>query len=163
MYSELDPRTQLYLLSQDFLKNNIYVLNVNNVNHYTFNKLHPAGNVGVQIHHIDPIKNGNDTRWYLSLQDLNRMGKFFSTKEYPILKYVQNHLSLVNYCNIENEGVFHRALADAQMTAKLWLAMLEGGGEQYQCWDLPFSFINKLSKTPKKSVSKLLSQYRIEN
>ena len=51
---------------------------LNNVNHYTFNTLHPAGNVGIQIHHIDPIKNANDTRWYLSLQDLNRIGQYFN-------------------------------------------------------------------------------------
>ena len=46
------------------------------VNHYTFNKIHPSGNVGVQIHHIDQIKDGVDTRWYLSVQDLNRIGEF---------------------------------------------------------------------------------------
>ena len=57
------------------------------VNFYQFNKLHPAGNVGVQIHHIDPIKNGLDQRWYLSLQDLDRIGQFFSTGKYPNFKY----------------------------------------------------------------------------
>jgi len=67
--------------------------------------------------------------------------------------------TLVSYRNIEHDGVFHRALADAQMTAKLWLAMLEDIGDQYQCWDLPFKFVGKLSKTPKKSVAKLMNQY----
>jgi len=57
------------------------------VNHYIFNNLHPAGNVGIQIHNIDPIKNSNDVRWYLSLQDLNRIGQFFSTNNYPRYKY----------------------------------------------------------------------------
>ena len=61
---------------------------LNAINHYSFNKLHPAGNVGVQIHHIDPIKNGNDTRWYLSLQDLNRIGAFFNGGEYPNSRYI---------------------------------------------------------------------------
>ncbi|MEH6346495.1 MAG: 3'-5' exonuclease [Bermanella sp.] len=64
--------------------------------------------------------------------------------------------TLVDYRNIQHEGVFHRALADAQMTAKLWLAMIEDMGEQYQCWDLPFSMLEKINKTPKKSVAKLL-------
>ena len=59
-----------------------------NVNHYSFNKLHPAGNVGVQIHYIDPIKNADDLRWYISLQDLNRLGQFFSSKKYPVYKYI---------------------------------------------------------------------------
>ena len=57
------------------------------VNYYKFNKLHPAGNTGVQIHHIDPIKDANDTRWYLSLQDLNRIGQYFNKKIYPNYKY----------------------------------------------------------------------------
>ncbi len=61
---------------------------LNNVNHFSFNKLHPAGNVGVHIHNIDSIKNSDDTRWYLSLQDLNRMGQFFDTEDYPKYKYV---------------------------------------------------------------------------
>lgn len=64
--------------------------------------------------------------------------------------------TLVDYKNIQHDGVFHRALADAQMTAKLWLAMIEDVGNQYQCWDLPFSMLEKINKTPKKSVAKLL-------
>ncbi len=67
--------------------------------------------------------------------------------------------TLVDYRNIKHEGVFHRALADAQMTAKLWLAMIEDMGEQYQCWDLPFSMLEKINKTPKKSVAKLLMSH----
>ena len=59
-----------------------------NVNHINFNKLHPAGNVGVQIHKIDPIRAKNDTRWYISLQDLNRIGEFYQTGEYSNFRYV---------------------------------------------------------------------------
>ena len=62
--------------------------NLNNVNHATFNKLHPSGNVGIQIHNLHPIKSKVDTRWYLSLQDLNRIGQFFKTGEYPVYRYV---------------------------------------------------------------------------
>ena len=58
------------------------------VNHYSFNNLHPAGNVGVQIHHITPISNSNDARWYISPQDLNRIGEFFTTGKYPNRQYV---------------------------------------------------------------------------
>jgi len=58
-----------------------------NINFYKINRLHPSGNVGVQIHHIDPIKNGDDTRWYLSMQDLNRIGFYFNNKKYFNFKY----------------------------------------------------------------------------
>ena len=61
---------------------------LSNVNFYNFNTLHPAGNVGIQIHHIDPIKDSTDCRWYLSLQDLNRIGQFFDTSIYPNYKYL---------------------------------------------------------------------------
>ena len=61
--------------------------NLKNVKHYTFNNLHPAGNIGVQMHHIDPIKNSGDVRLYLSLQDLNRIGQFYSKGDYPFYKY----------------------------------------------------------------------------
>ncbi len=70
--------------------------------------------------------------------------------------------TLVDYRNIKHEGVFHRALADAQMTAKLWLAMLDDMGERYQCWDAPFSFIEKVSRAPKKSVGKLLADFSVK-
>ena len=38
--------------------------------------LHPAGNIGIQIHHIDPINKG-DTVWYLYPQDVLIIGKLF--------------------------------------------------------------------------------------
>tara|TARA_Y100000766_G_C18899044_1_gene602377 strand:+ start:1104 stop:2450 length:1347 start_codon:yes stop_codon:yes gene_type:complete len=37
---------------------------------------HPSGNVGVQIHHIDPINKG-DVVWYLTPQDILMIAKFF--------------------------------------------------------------------------------------
>lgn len=67
--------------------NNSSFSNLKNVNFYKFNQLHPSGNVGVQIHHIDPIKDANDTRWYLSLQDLNRIGEYFHNNTYSNIKY----------------------------------------------------------------------------
>ena len=48
---------------------------------HSFSGPHPAGNVGIHIHHIDPISSKNDTVWYLSPQDVSKIGKvliFFS-------------------------------------------------------------------------------------
>ncbi|TRX57052.1 PolC-type DNA polymerase III [Thalassomonas sp. M1454] len=67
--------------------------------------------------------------------------------------------TLVDYKNLSSEGNFHRALFDSQMTAKLWLKILEDLGEQYQLYDIPFAFITKLAKTPKNAVPKLLLEY----
>ena len=49
-----------------------------NVETHTFSGKHPAGNVGVQIHHISPIRKG-ETVWTVSLTMLAAIGKLFTT------------------------------------------------------------------------------------
>jgi len=66
---------------------------------------------------------------------------------------------LVRFCNIESAGNFHRALYDSEMTAKVWMAMLDSIGERYNIFDVSFDLIKKLTKTPKKNVNELLSSY----
>lgn len=58
-----------------------------------------------------------------------------------------------------DEESFHRALYDAEMTAKVWMAMLEDIGNRFNLFDLTFAQIKMLTKTPKKSVSKLLDSW----
>ena len=48
---------------------------------------HPAGNVGVQIHHIDPINKG-DLVWYLYPQDVLAIGRLFQTGKLDLSKVV---------------------------------------------------------------------------
>lgn len=64
--------------------------------------------------------------------------------------------TLVRYANIPSEGVFHRALYDSEMTAKLWLAMLDNMSGQYDLSGIPFRLLQQVAKTPKNSVAKLL-------
>ncbi|MDC5805528.1 3'-5' exonuclease [Vibrio europaeus] len=66
---------------------------------------------------------------------------------------------LVRFKNIDNDGVFHRALADSQMTAKLWLMMIDEM-EQQGIHQPSFELMQKISKTSKHAVGKLLSQYK---
>lgn len=73
--------------------------------------------------------------------------------------------SLVTYTQLDTRSAFtddnyHRALYDSEMTAKLWLAILDDIGERYGLFDLPFAFIQKLSKVPKKSVKAYLEKCR---
>jgi len=68
--------------------------------------------------------------------------------------------TLINYKGIVSNGSFHRALYDSEMTAKLWLAMLDDIQQQTGVEEVSFSLIQKLAKTPKAKVSKLLSSYR---
>lgn len=48
--------------------------------HY-FHGKHPAGNVGIQIHHIKPISAG-DKVWTLGLQEVATIGRVFTEKRY---------------------------------------------------------------------------------
>lgn len=44
---------------------------------HTFAGKHPVGNVGVQIHHIDPVNKG-DVVWTVNIQDLAIIGRLFA-------------------------------------------------------------------------------------
>jgi len=68
--------------------------------------------------------------------------------------------TLVNYKGIASNGNFHRALYDSQMTAKLWLSMLDDIQEQTNIDEVPFSLVQKLTKTTKANVSKFLANYK---
>jgi len=67
--------------------------------------------------------------------------------------------TLVKYVNIPGDGGFHRALYDSEMTAKLWLAMLDDIGGRYDITSIPFTLIQQLTKTPKNAVHKLLERW----
>lgn len=56
--------------------------NVNNVELHRFKGPHPAGNVGVHIHHIAPLKRG-DIVWYVNPVHVAVIGKFFKTGVFP--------------------------------------------------------------------------------
>ncbi len=67
--------------------------------------------------------------------------------------------TLIDYKNFAADGSFHRALFDAQMTAKLWLSMLDDISESYGVENIPFSLIQRVAKTPKAQVAKVLNKY----
>ncbi|MBT4149713.1 MAG: Na(+)-translocating NADH-quinone reductase subunit A [Candidatus Marinimicrobia bacterium] len=54
------------------------LLEVENVNPHLLSGPHPAGNVGIQIHHIAPLSN-NDIVWTINAQDVVRIGNYFLT------------------------------------------------------------------------------------
>lgn len=66
--------------------------------------------------------------------------------------------TLVQYANIPADGIFHRALYDSEMTAKLWLAMLDDIDRRYNRASIPFTHIQRLTKTPIKAVHKFLER-----
>ncbi|MCD8208938.1 MAG: Na(+)-translocating NADH-quinone reductase subunit A [Bacteroidales bacterium] len=60
---------------------------LDNVETYVFSGPHPAGNVGIQIHHISPIFKG-DTVWTVSMLMLAAIGKLFNTGRYDVSRNV---------------------------------------------------------------------------
>lgn len=52
-----------------------------------FSGPHPAGNVGVQIHYLDPINKG-DVVWYINPQDVLIIGKLFSEGRYDASRII---------------------------------------------------------------------------
>ena len=58
-----------------------------NVIQHTFEGKHPAGNVGVQIHHISPIRKG-ETAWTVSMLMLAAIGKLFNTGKYDVRRKI---------------------------------------------------------------------------
>ncbi|UGA56830.1 3'-5' exonuclease [Vibrio sp. VB16] len=65
---------------------------------------------------------------------------------------------LIRHKQIEHDGVFHRALADSEMTAKLWMVMVEELEQQSRI-NPSFGLMQKISKTSKNAVDALLRHY----
>lgn len=58
-----------------------------NIIPHVFGGQHPAGNVGVQIHHIAPIQKG-ETVWTVSMQSLAAIGRLFNTGKYDVSRTI---------------------------------------------------------------------------
>lgn len=69
--------------------------------------------------------------------------------------------TLIQYKEISANGRFHRALYDAEMTAKLWLVMLEDIKARAGINSVPFSFVQKLASTPKKRIDAVLAEFQL--
>lgn len=67
---------------------------------------------------------------------------------------------LVDYHRLPTDGTFHRALADAEMTAHLWLKMLTDIEDNYQLKQIPFSLMQDIAKTPKAKIDRFLKDWR---
>ena len=66
--------------------------------------------------------------------------------------------TLVKYKSLPNDGTFHRALADAEMTAHLWLNIMADIKQNHSFDAIPFDVMQQLSRTSKKAVSGFLDR-----
>jgi DNA polymerase III epsilon subunit family exonuclease len=67
--------------------------------------------------------------------------------------------TLVNYKKLKTSGVYHRALADAEMTGQLWLGMIEDVKSTYRLNSVPFNLMQQLSKVSVSGTPKFLSRF----
>ena len=51
---------------------------IKGVTHHSFDGLHPAGNIGTQIHHIDPVNKGEFV-WSMNIQEVAAIGKLLGS------------------------------------------------------------------------------------
>ena len=66
--------------------------------------------------------------------------------------------TLVRYKNLKTDGTYHRALADAEMTAHLWLRMMADLKSQYGLKQVTFQLMQQLGRTPKKKVGEFIKR-----
>ncbi len=64
--------------------------------------------------------------------------------------------TLVRYKGLHTDGIFHRALADAEMTALLWVKMIEDLCESYDLETVSFALMCGLMKVSKTRVADYL-------
>lgn len=69
-----------------------------------------------------------------------------------------NHklVTLVRHCGIFTDGTFHRALADAEMTGHLWLAILEALNNRFGLPHPPFALLQALAKVSRRKTERFL-------
>jgi len=66
--------------------------------------------------------------------------------------------TLVRHKKLPTDGNHHRALADAEMTAHLWVSMIQDIKYAYGLKEVPFNLMHQLMRVPKKKVSDFISK-----
>ena len=98
-----DINTGLYVISKltkgkvhlNHNEDSIKQFSFNNYQNNLFSGPHPSGNVGVQIHHIDPV-NKNDIVWSISPYGLIQIGRLFNKGIYDSSKIISLNGSCVD-------------------------------------------------------------------
>ena len=93
-----------------------------NFNLNYFNGPYPSGNVGVHIHHIDPINSG-EVVWILNPEDVAIIGEFFETGQFNPVRTVA-----VSGPPVKNPK-YYRLIIGAELKSVLSSVDLEEGSE----------------------------------
>jgi DNA polymerase-3 subunit epsilon len=79
-----------------------------------------------------------------------------------VLPLAPNHQlqTLAEYKQLPMNGQYHRALADAEVTAHLWLSLLDELSTYHQFPQVPFEFMLALGKTPRHQLVRFYREWR---
>ena len=115
------------------------------------------------VHHLVAHNAGFDRRFLDA--ELQRIGKR-RTQEFACSMLAARRLypdapnhrleTLVRYKELKTDGVHHRALADAEMTAHLWIRMIDDIRSTFGLREIPFALMQQLARVPRKRVPEFL-------
>ncbi|MDR1172251.1 MAG: Na(+)-translocating NADH-quinone reductase subunit A [Bacteroidales bacterium] len=91
-----------------------------NVEIHQFSGPHPSSNVGVQIHHIDPVNKG-EVVWYVNPQDVSTIGRLMNKAEYDVSKTIVlcgSEINTPRYYKVKG-GCCMTAFADSVKTGNV--------------------------------------------
>ena len=94
----------------------------------SFSGPHPAGNVGVQIHHLDPINKG-DVVWYLEPQDIIVIARLFSEGKYDVSR-------IISLCGYEVSKPRYYRTISGSCVANLITGNVESENNRIICGDV---------------------------
>lgn len=104
-------------------------LNAKGVEIHKVSGPHPAGNVGVHIHHIDPVINNKEKVWYLDPQDVIIIGRLFLEGKFDPTRIVA-----ITGPMVKNPR-YHKLLIGTQITPVIE-NQLEGDNNRYISGDV---------------------------
>ena len=67
--------------------------------------------------------------------------------------------TLVRHCGIFTDGTFHLALADAEMTGHLWIALTDRLQDRYGLSEVPFSLMQELTRIARAKTDRYLRTF----
>lgn len=68
--------------------------------------------------------------------------------------------TLVRYAGIAESGTYHRAMADAEMTAGLWLSMHEELEKSFNLDSVPLALLQKIQSAPSLGLRRCVEAFR---
>jgi len=89
---------------------------------YNFKGPHPAGNVGVHIHHIAPVKSAQDIVWTCSVQSVILIGRLFETGKLDqnvIVKLAGSSAENRNYFKVLNSTVVSSFIGSVKENSRI--------------------------------------------